>query len=257
MLDVIHRILRPLGCELKSNSPVASCILPNGSRVYAALPPVSVHGPTLSLICRDLSTIEVVPDWHVSFTHFDQLHEAKPESKQVDDKEKNSIRIVLNESKTEADLSQNFSARSLRGKKVSFCGTVQLWDDPAWGQDTDEPAEIASCYERGARAYLVACGRGGKCIDQNRMTISLRDVASKSGTQQNGAQQTGASQTFECSLEVPQQAVNLNIGVWLHGPIKAVISDLSFSADKPAMLRAGQGPKNLELVPDSTFRLDE
>jgi hypothetical protein len=237
LLDIIHRIIRPLGCELKASAPIASGVLPNGTRVYAAMQPASVHGPTLSLVCREQSTVEVVPNWHVSFTHFDQLHEAMPESMVIDGKEINAVRISLNEFRTDACLNQSFMARAMRGKKISFCGTLQLFDDPAWEQDSELPAELASCSARGAAAYICASGRGGKRIEQGRMTLDLID---------------GKTQAFQCTMVVPANAVKLTAGIGLHGPIRALIADLSFSVDAPAQLRPGQGPKNLELLPDSS-----
>jgi pilus assembly protein CpaF len=47
--QTIDKIILPLGRRLDDNSPMVDARLPNGSRVNATIPPVSIDGPTLTI----------------------------------------------------------------------------------------------------------------------------------------------------------------------------------------------------------------
>lgn len=49
LLRVIERVLRPLGREISQASPLCDGRLPDGSRVNAVLPPISLDGPALTI----------------------------------------------------------------------------------------------------------------------------------------------------------------------------------------------------------------
>jgi pilus assembly protein CpaF len=49
--QTIDKIIQPLGRRLDENSPMVDARLPNGSRVNATIPPVSIDGPTLTIRC--------------------------------------------------------------------------------------------------------------------------------------------------------------------------------------------------------------
>jgi pilus assembly protein CpaF len=49
--QTIDKIIQPLGRRLDDNSPMVDARLPNGSRVNATIPPVSIDGPTLTIRC--------------------------------------------------------------------------------------------------------------------------------------------------------------------------------------------------------------
>jgi pilus assembly protein CpaF len=47
--QIIDKIILPLGRRLDENSPMVDARLPNGSRVNATIPPVTIDGPTLTI----------------------------------------------------------------------------------------------------------------------------------------------------------------------------------------------------------------
>lgn len=49
--QTIDKIIQPLGRRLDDNSPMVDARLPNGSRVNATIPPVSIDGPTITIRC--------------------------------------------------------------------------------------------------------------------------------------------------------------------------------------------------------------
>lgn len=49
VLDLIERIVAPLGRRIDEASPMVDARLPDGSRVNAVIPPVAVSGPTLTI----------------------------------------------------------------------------------------------------------------------------------------------------------------------------------------------------------------
>lgn len=49
--QTIDKIIQPLGRRLDDNSPMVDARLPNGSRVNATIPPVSIDGPSLTIRC--------------------------------------------------------------------------------------------------------------------------------------------------------------------------------------------------------------
>ncbi len=49
--QTIDKIIQPLGRRLDENSPMVDARLPNGSRVNATIPPVSIDGPTITIRC--------------------------------------------------------------------------------------------------------------------------------------------------------------------------------------------------------------
>ncbi|MBX9771854.1 MAG: CpaF family protein, partial [Candidatus Obscuribacterales bacterium] len=49
--QTIDKIIQPLGRRLDDSSPMVDARLPNGSRVNATIPPVSIDGPTLTIRC--------------------------------------------------------------------------------------------------------------------------------------------------------------------------------------------------------------
>ena len=49
VLHLIERIVGPLGLRVDESSPWADARLPDGSRVHAIVPPLSLHGPTLTI----------------------------------------------------------------------------------------------------------------------------------------------------------------------------------------------------------------
>jgi pilus assembly protein CpaF len=60
ILNVIDKMLRPLGRRLDESSPMVDARLPDGSRVNAIIPPLAVKGPSLTVrkFSRDLLTVE-------------------------------------------------------------------------------------------------------------------------------------------------------------------------------------------------------
>jgi pilus assembly protein CpaF len=49
VLNIIDKILRPVSRRLDDSSPMVDARLPDGSRVNAVIPPLSVHGPSLTI----------------------------------------------------------------------------------------------------------------------------------------------------------------------------------------------------------------
>src|SRR5439155_24676792 len=58
ILNIIDKILRPVSRRLDDSSPMVDARLPDGSRVNAVIPPLAVHGPSLTIrkFSRDLLT---------------------------------------------------------------------------------------------------------------------------------------------------------------------------------------------------------
>jgi pilus assembly protein CpaF len=56
VLHIIDKILRPIGRRLDESSPMVDARLPDGSRVNAVIPPLAVHGPSVTIrkFSRDL-----------------------------------------------------------------------------------------------------------------------------------------------------------------------------------------------------------
>src|SRR5438105_10491298 len=49
VLNIIDKILRPVSRRLDDSSPMVDARLPDGSRVNAVIPPICVHGPSLTI----------------------------------------------------------------------------------------------------------------------------------------------------------------------------------------------------------------
>jgi pilus assembly protein CpaF len=60
ILNIIDKILRPVSRRLDDSSPMVDARLPDGSRVNAVIPPLAVHGPSLTIrkFSRDLLAAE-------------------------------------------------------------------------------------------------------------------------------------------------------------------------------------------------------
>jgi pilus assembly protein CpaF len=60
VLNIIDKILRPVSRRLDDSSPMVDARLPDGSRVNAIVPPLAVHGPSLTIrkFSRELLTVE-------------------------------------------------------------------------------------------------------------------------------------------------------------------------------------------------------
>ena len=59
VLHVIERIVAPLGLRVDESSPWVDARLPDGSRVHAIFPPLSLCGPVLNV--RKFSLIPFTP----------------------------------------------------------------------------------------------------------------------------------------------------------------------------------------------------
>jgi pilus assembly protein CpaF len=59
VLHVIERIVAPLGLRVDESSPYADARLPDGSRVHAIIPPLSLRGPVLTI--RKFSQVPLAP----------------------------------------------------------------------------------------------------------------------------------------------------------------------------------------------------
>jgi pilus assembly protein CpaF len=57
--QTIDKIIQPLGRRLDDNSPMVDARLPNGSRVNATIPPVSIDGPTITIRCFGTSIMSL------------------------------------------------------------------------------------------------------------------------------------------------------------------------------------------------------
>ena len=60
VLHVIERIVAPLGLRVDESSPYADARLPDGSRVHAIIPPLSLRGPSVTI--RKFSVVPFTPE---------------------------------------------------------------------------------------------------------------------------------------------------------------------------------------------------
>jgi pilus assembly protein CpaF len=60
VLHLIERIVGPLGLRVDQASPWADARLPDGSRVHAIIPPLSLRGPTLTI--RKFAPVPITVD---------------------------------------------------------------------------------------------------------------------------------------------------------------------------------------------------
>jgi pilus assembly protein CpaF len=65
LMRIIDRIVAPLGRRIDESSPYVDARLPDGSRVNAIIPPISLVGPTLTIrrFARDPITADQLIDW--------------------------------------------------------------------------------------------------------------------------------------------------------------------------------------------------
>ena len=49
VLRIIHRIISPIGRHIDEISPMVDARLPDGARVNAVIPPISLVGPTINI----------------------------------------------------------------------------------------------------------------------------------------------------------------------------------------------------------------
>src|ERR687886_9290 len=63
VLNIIDKILRPVSRRLDDSSPMVDARLPDGSRVNAVIPPLAVHGPSLTIrkFSRELLSAFIPP----------------------------------------------------------------------------------------------------------------------------------------------------------------------------------------------------
>jgi hypothetical protein len=230
LLDIINRIMVPMGSELSHRTPMVSVTLPNGSRAFAAMAPATVHGPTLSIICKEHSVKEVLPNWFASFSHFESVNEATSVKITLPDgSQTNGFKVQLDENRSTCYLSQSLNARPFRGKKILFSGVLQFHDE-------DELARRGSLDtasgERTAKVVIKAHGSNEKTLVASDHQIGF---------------DANEPVSFTGELDVPVQAVKVRLGVYYRGPIKATLYQLSFKCEPAAKTYRSQGPKNFEL----------
>jgi pilus assembly protein CpaF len=65
LMRIIDRIVAPLGRRIDESSPYVDARLPDGSRVNAVIPPISLVGPTLTIrkFAKNPITVEQLIDW--------------------------------------------------------------------------------------------------------------------------------------------------------------------------------------------------
>jgi hypothetical protein len=222
VLAVIHKLIRPLGGELTQHSPMFSGTLPNGCKVYASIPPVSPHGPTLSVVCRQQSTIELIPCWLATCRYVSALPLVEHQQNHIDE---NIVRIQLSENISDVYLHQSFPARSFRGKTIRFSGLVRLLEPL---EDANSRRDVIRCIS----AYVEATDRYKKRSTEQREIVLLEQDAQ-----------------FECGLLVPERAVRISVGLHVRGPMTISISGLNFGlgSNRRKPSRIPLGPRNLSL----------
>jgi pilus assembly protein CpaF len=65
VMRIIDRIVAPLGRRIDESSPYVDARLPDGSRVNAVIPPISIHGPILTI--RKFSKVPITLEQLVQF----------------------------------------------------------------------------------------------------------------------------------------------------------------------------------------------
>jgi hypothetical protein len=240
LLDVIHKLIGPLGGKLHSQSPLFAGTLPNGSKVYASIPPVSPHGPTLSIILRQQSALEIAPHWLAQLRY---VEEPPIVNCRQNPDGANALHIQSSEDISDVYITQTFSARSFGGKSIHFSGTIDILSNQDKLPKPDTPGQADSLSqsqwegsrpggETSIRVYAEAWDRKGK------RTTTQQDVVFDK-----------KQAFFECHLLVPERTVRISVGLHLRGPMDASVSTLQFTSDKDGRksLRMPQGPRNLGL----------
>jgi hypothetical protein len=236
VLDVIHRIVTPLGLELNENTPLISGTLPNGSVVYASLPPASVHGPTLSVLCKELTQLKVLPDWHVCYRQGDTpptfRNEGAPDLRDF------CLCVRVPTDSWSVNLSQRLSARSFRGKTVRFSGATKM--ENLETSSTNNDVEFAK-EKRPYRTIRAWAGR------QNQQKCWSAEAQEDVATEVVG----DGWRYFACTLAVPSEALDLELILSLKSGFISKVKNLSFEVVSNEK-KEGSGsrlrlPKNLSL----------
>ena len=211
VLDVINRILVPLGFDLSESNPSISGKLPNGNAIYATVPPVSVHGPTLSILCKELIPLDVLPHWNVCYRDGDQPPVFSNESAPGQDDFRLCVAVPADSGFVQ--LTQLVPARSLRGKTVRFAGAVEVENLP--NLDEDQEVDISTGY----LPYMSLKSWAGR---QNQQKCCYSKTELSWQVPKNGWH------NFSCTLIVPREALNLEIFFSLNTSCISKIKNLSF-----------------------------
>jgi hypothetical protein len=236
VLDVINRIVLPLGLgKLNETNPIVSGRLPNGTAVYASVPPLSVHGPTLTLLCQELDYLDVLPEWRVSSKRGDHLplftNEGSP------GEENFCLCVNMPVDSSSVGLYQRLSARSFRGKTIRFSGAIKAEELPA---DTDNELEISNhCLPYATIRAWAGRQNQQKCWNAKDDEEIVARAASDGWHH------------FSRALVVPQEALGLEIFLALRGGCISKVKDLSFevvSKERKEVVGSRlRLPKNLSL----------
>ncbi len=196
VLDIIYRVITPLGLDMNELTPLVHGKLPNGSEVYASMAPVSVHGPALTLICSEGETQTNIPGWRIY--HNKGEAELTVESKGA--AEEAVLRINVPSPEMHVCLSQCFPARSFRGKRVRFAGVVK---------SSSPSAPRAAMFAWSGKKKSPTCWRaeGEVSVDGNK---------------------ENEWQKFDYSLMVPPAAALLKISISLDDPGLYEVKGLGF-----------------------------
>jgi len=60
LMDIIQRILTPMGLKVDESTPILDVMLPDGSRVHVVIPPIAITGPSLTI--RKFPRIDMTMD---------------------------------------------------------------------------------------------------------------------------------------------------------------------------------------------------
>jgi len=218
LLDVIGRFLQPLGLSLSEETPFVSGRLPNGSKIFASTKPASLDGPTLSLVCQELRSIDAIPGWTLTYPQ-------KTEKPTVSCNDGNLT--LTNETQTSSwmGLWQQFPARAFRGKTLTFTGQINI------------PASATVATDSGAsNIYISAGSRGNKLCAYVRAQLEEKD--------------SRGWQVFHISLTVPPSAIWLSIGLSAIGISELHWQNLDLLIDGRSIgrLTRYRKPRNLNLL---------
>jgi hypothetical protein len=196
VMDIIYRLLTPLGLTMDESTPLVTGKLPNGSVIYASMPPASVHGPSITLLCNEYEAVNTISGWALCHSKVG----AVPQVQGQGDQDSPILSMHIPVEGMHTHLTQVLSARSFRGRTVRFSAAVK---------GAGSSAANLSINAWGGKRMQPTCVWGEDCFPEERKK--------KDGWLRLGS-----------TVAVPQSATILRMHIGFDDPGDYQIKDLTF-----------------------------